>query len=78
MFLYVNKQSYERPEVKVFMDFILGNARRIVEHPKVNYVALPDELYSLGKQRLERGTTGSAMAAGKGQSLNLEELYRKH
>ena len=78
MFLYVNKQSYERPEVKAFMNFILGNARRIVEHPKVNYVALPDELYSLGKQRLERGRTGSAMAAGKGESLDLEELYGMH
>lgn len=78
MFLYINKESYKRPEVKAFLDFFLSNAPRIVEHPKVNYVALPDQMYELDRQRLQEGKTGSAMAASTGHSLDLEEIYRKH
>ncbi len=66
LFLYVNKQSYARPEVRAFVGFILDNARKIVEHPRVNYVALPDEMYRMGRQRLSAGVTGSAMARAQG------------
>jgi len=78
MFVYVNAESYKRAEVKAFLDFFLANARKIVEHPTVNYVSLSDELYELGKKRLESGKTGSAMAASKGLSLELEETYRRY
>lgn len=78
MFLYVNKESYKRPEVKAFLDYFLANARQIVEHPSVNYVALGEELYSMGRERLQSGKTGSAMAAAKGKIGDLTEIYRKY
>lgn len=72
LFLYVNKESYQRPEVKAFLDFIFDNARKIVEHPRVNYVALPDSLYDAARKRLANGVTGSAMAGAKGEDdLNI-------
>ena len=78
MFIYVNKASYKRPEVKAFLEFFLDNARRIVEHPTVNYVALSDEMYELGRRRLNEGKTGSAMTAAKGKGLDLTETFKRH
>ncbi len=78
IFIYVNKESYKRPEVKAFLEFFLDNARRIVEHPTVNYVALSDEMYELGRRRLNEGKTGSAMTAAKGKGLDLTETFRKY
>ena len=75
MFLYVNKESYNRPEVKAFLDFLLSNARQIVEHPRVSYVALPESLYETGKQRLREGTTGSAMAK-RGDLDDLAAIFK--
>jgi len=75
MFLYVNRDAYKRPEVRAFLEFFFKNARMIVEHPRVNYVALSEELYKAGLKRLHSGTTGSAMAqAGKGEA-DLTQLF---
>ena len=78
MFLYVNKTAYERPEVKAFLGFFFENARSIVEHPRVNYVALSDELYRIGLQRLDTGKTGSAMASAGKNAANLVDVFSKH
>lgn len=52
-----------------------SNARRIVEHPKVNYVALSDELYQAIWSRLERRVTGSVFADPNSKGKGLPELY---
>ncbi len=77
MFLYVNKAAYRRPEVKAFLGFFFDNARTIVEHPRVNYVALSDELYGIGRQRLDTGRTGSAMASAGEKSANMADVFTK-
>lgn len=77
LFFYVNKKSYERPEVKAFVDFILAEPAKIVEHPRVRYVGLPKDVYDLARQRVAAGKTGSAMAAAAG-SRDLAEIFRKH
>ena len=43
MFIYVSKESLERPEVAAFVDFYLENARELVQ--EVGYVPLPAEAY---------------------------------
>lgn len=78
MFVYVNTESYKRPEVKAFLAYFLENARTIVEHPTVNYVALSDEMYELGRIRLNEGKTGSAMTAAKGKGLDLAETFKRY
>jgi len=77
LFLYVNAESLKRPEVKAFLAFLLENSKKIVEHPKVQYVSFPDELYTLARQRLDSGKTGTAMLGVHGAS-NLVEVYRKN
>ncbi|MGB4440195.1 MAG: PstS family phosphate ABC transporter substrate-binding protein [Sedimentibacter sp.] len=46
LFIYVNKESLNRPEVKEFVTFYLDIAKYII--PDVGYVALPDEEYTKG------------------------------
>lgn len=77
LFLYVNKASLARPEVKGFLEFYLSNAPAIVEHPNVNYVALSEKLYEIDQARLTHGITGSVMAtAAEGdEKPDLEALY---
>ena len=78
MFLYVNKEAYKRPEVKGYLTYFLDNAPMIVEHPTVNYVALSGEVYDMARKRLEAGKSGSAMAAAKGETTVLAEIYTKY
>lgn len=78
LFLYVNTVAYKRPEVKAFLSYFFENARAIVEHPRVNYVALSDSLYRLGRKRLDMGKTGSAMAAAGENTADLEEVFSKY
>ena len=78
LFLYVNAESFKRPEVKAFLDFVLDNAKSIVEHPRVNYVAFGDELYQLGKKRLGEGKTGSVMASAPAGASDIVELFKSH
>lgn len=76
MFLYVNKASYARPEVQLFLDYLLGNAKTIVEHHRVGYVAFPEELYSISGKRLREGKVGSVVAKGAG--TDIVSLYRQN
>ena len=46
LFIYVNKKSLNKPEVKEFVTFYLEIAKDIT--PDVGYVALPDEEYTKG------------------------------
>lgn len=62
LFIYVNRESAERPEVRAFVEFFFGSASKIVEHKKVNYVALDPGLYSLVKARFDQRVTGSVFA----------------
>jgi phosphate transport system substrate-binding protein len=67
LFIYVNAESLKRREVRAFAEYLLDNSKKIVEHPRVGYVALNDDVLNLAKQRLKGGKAGSAMNnAGKG------------
>jgi phosphate transport system substrate-binding protein len=75
LFLYVNKAALAKPEVKGFLDFYLSNAKKIVEHPKVAYVALSAKLYEFVAQRLAAGTTGTVYGGPDAHTKSLNELY---
>lgn len=75
LFLYVNKAAVSRPEVKGFLEYFFSNAKTIVEHPKVNYIALSDKLYQTVRQRLEQGTTGTVCTTAQSHGRSLYELY---
>jgi len=62
--------------VKAFLEFLLNDPAPIVEHPRVNYVALSAQLYEAARKRLRGGVTGSAMAEAGGQMQDLAKVYR--
>jgi phosphate transport system substrate-binding protein len=49
LFVYINAQSLERPEVKSFAEFMLANAAALSR--EVGYIALPDEVNQLVQAR---------------------------
>ncbi len=75
LFLYVNTTSLNRPEVAAFLDFYFEHIKKIVEHEKVNYVALDEDVYPVIVRRLEARTPGTAMIHGGHGPLDLERLY---
>lgn len=51
LFMYVNKESVQRAEVKEFIKFYLNEGRQLV--PEVGYVALPDADYEESLNKIE-------------------------
>lgn len=64
LFIYVNLASAERAPVAAFVRFLLQNAERIVEHPHVNYVALPRSTYADALSRFESRVAGTSTSSG--------------
>ncbi len=77
LFLYVNKASAQRPEVAAFIKFTFTNARRIVEHPSVQDIALSDAVYAAVLERFEKGVTGTLLADAANRKKSLDELYAR-
>jgi phosphate transport system substrate-binding protein len=75
LFLYVSKAALARPEVRAFLEFYLENAPRIVEHPKVGYIALSQKLYQAARQRLDQTITGTVYTGPESHSKSLYQLY---
>jgi phosphate transport system substrate-binding protein len=76
LFIYVNKKSSNRQEVKGFIDFYLKNAAHLSK--EVGYIALPPAAYELGLRRFERGITGSVFGGhGSQVGVKIEELLKR-
>ncbi|GIV11795.1 MAG: hypothetical protein KatS3mg021_0077 [Fimbriimonadales bacterium] len=61
LFLYVNVKALERPEVREFVLFCIEKAPQLVR--EVGYIPLPDKVYQLARERVEKRITGSAFGA---------------
>lgn len=77
LYMYVNAESAKRAEVAAFVNYLLDNAPRIVEHPKVGYVSLTPELYAVVKERFKAGTTGTVYPDAASVHKPLTEMYKK-
>ncbi|MDX2065755.1 MAG: PstS family phosphate ABC transporter substrate-binding protein [Fimbriimonadaceae bacterium] len=60
LFLYVNKKSLDRPEVKAFLTFVLDKAKDLI--PSADGVVLPDDAYAAARERVEKGVVGSTFS----------------
>jgi len=75
MFVYINKKSAQRPEVKAFVDFYQKNVAELSK--EVGYIPLTPRTYELGAARFNAGKTGSLFKKGTA-GVNLEEVYSKN
>jgi phosphate transport system substrate-binding protein len=75
LFIYVSVKALERPEVAEFVKFYIQNAGKLAE--EVGYIGLPEKVYALVQERVERRITGSAFGAhGSQVGVKLEDLYK--
>ncbi|MCS6923605.1 MAG: PstS family phosphate ABC transporter substrate-binding protein [Fimbriimonadales bacterium] len=75
LFLYVNVKALDRPEVAEFIKFALQNAGKLSD--EVGYIGLPEQVYELVAQRVEKRIKGSAFGAhGSQVGVKLEDLYK--
>lgn len=75
LFLYVSLKALERPEVREFVLFCLNQAPTLTR--EAGYIPLPDKIYTLSRERVERRITGSVFGAhGSQVGVKLEDLYK--
>ena len=75
LFIYVNKESYNRNEVREFVDFFLENMNEIVT--SASYVPLEEKFYTLAQQHLAEGLCGTHFLDSEmnKRSGPLEDIY---
>ncbi len=76
LFVYVNKRSANRPEVKAFVEFYLDNTAELCE--EVGYVKLPAAIYNKARKNFAQGKTGSCYIGPDGKDLKgpITKMYK--
>ena len=74
IFIYVNKKSAERPEVKEFVEFYLKNAPNLVK--QVKYVPLPERAYKLAEERFTKRVVGTVFGGEAKVGMKIEDLLK--
>jgi len=74
LFIYVNAEAAQRPEVRAFVDFYLEHVDELA--PDVGYVPLPEEAYRLAQKRWQEGRTGT-LFQGVEPGLRIEDVLRR-
>lgn len=64
LYVYVNAEAIQRPEVQEFMSFYLGSARDLVAD--VGYVASPDDVYAADQAELQGAIDGTGTPTSAG------------
>jgi phosphate transport system substrate-binding protein len=75
IFIYVNKKSAERPQVKAFVEFYLANASNLAT--RLKYVPLPDAAYEMASERFAKLQTGTGFGGKSEFGLPLEEILKR-
>jgi phosphate transport system substrate-binding protein len=75
LFIYVNKKSAERPEVRAFVEFLLINAPRLVV--EVKYMPLPSTAYQMALQRFRDQKSGSAFQGKPEVGVKIEDILAR-
>ena len=75
LFLYVSEASAKRSEVKLFVNYYLKNALKIV--PAVKYVALPAKAYDQAAEHFSKGKLGTVFGSESHVGLKIEDLMKK-
>jgi phosphate transport system substrate-binding protein len=75
LFIYVNRKSADRPEIKAFVDFYLANMAGLCE--EVGYVKLPQAMVDRAKANWAKLRTGTQFINDKGEKVSgpLSKVY---
>lgn len=73
IFIYVNAESAQRPDVQQFVEYYLSRPDLVTE---VGYVPLPDAAYELALENFQNGKTGTVFANRDTVGVQIEDLLR--
>jgi phosphate transport system substrate-binding protein len=74
IFIYVNAKSFQRPEVKQFLDYYMKNADALVR--EVKYVPLPAKAYVYNLEHLQNNQLGTKFGGESKVGLTIEDLMK--
>jgi len=76
LFIYVNKKALqERPEVRQFVEFYLGNVKELAA--EVKYTPLPDSAYEAVKSRLAKLQSGTVFGGHSETGLTIDDIVKR-
>jgi phosphate transport system substrate-binding protein len=75
IFIYVNKKSAEKPEVKQFVEFYLKNAPTLIK--AVKYIPLPAKAYDVALGHFQKGRVGTVFGGEASVGLKIEDLLAR-
>ena len=75
IFIYVNEKSYQKPEVREFVEFYMKHGSKLSR--EVKYVPLPDRAYTLNMEHLKKGKLGTVFGGTPEVGITIEELMRR-
>ncbi|MFN8855511.1 MAG: phosphate-binding protein, partial [Planctomycetaceae bacterium] len=75
LFIYVNRQSADRPEVKSFVEFLLVNAPTLVA--EVKYMPLPSAAYQMSLDRFRGVKVGSGFQGKPEVGVRIEDILAR-
>ncbi|MDO8703977.1 MAG: PstS family phosphate ABC transporter substrate-binding protein [Sulfuricaulis sp.] len=75
IFIYVNKKSAAKPEVKEFVEYYLKNAAPLVK--EVKYVPLPANAYTMALGHFQKGKTGTVFGGEAEVGIKIEDLLKR-
>ncbi|GMU35819.1 MAG: PstS family phosphate ABC transporter substrate-binding protein [Phycisphaerae bacterium] len=75
IFIYVNRKSLDRPEVRKFVEFYLKEGPALTR--EVRYVPLPAGAYKAAMERVAKGQIGTAYGGHSETGLHIDELLKR-
>ena len=76
IFIYVNRKSADKPEVRKFVEYYMETGAGLSK--EVGYIALPDRAYELALRRFEKRVIGSLFGGHGAQvGVKIEDLLQK-
>jgi phosphate transport system substrate-binding protein len=75
IFIYVNVKSFDKPEVKEFLEYMLKNSAKIAK--EVKYVPLPAKAYEMAGEHLKKGKKGTVFGGKAEVGVTIEELMKR-
>ena len=75
LFIYVNRKSTDRPEVKSFVKYYLTNGKKLAQ--EVKYIPLPDDVYPQVLERFTKMQVGTGFGGEAAIGLPLGEILKR-
>jgi phosphate transport system substrate-binding protein len=75
LFIYVNRKSADKAEIKEFVEFYLKNAEPLAN--EVKYLPLPSSAYALAADRFRSLQIGTAFGGHPEVGVHVEEILRR-